>query len=1005
MNQSVLRNLSTVAVFICALTACPSGSTTPTGPTSTAPGWALAMRAGLTNVDSSFFNTKGISTQQLKSQAATDTAQDQALEAVSQQLRTVLPGTQLSALRSTSLRPASTAGIAMTVFVAVSQNGAAPQQNVALKFTGPKEVDDTWEYQAGNHWESTALALPGGTGTYVLQGPVPGGTVAGSVNVNFDLGLLLPGVQNGYYGAVFTSTEAHASWLAVPNAKSYLVLVYDLTSKKYVSSSVSKDTRFTQAFQSVANHQYSLDVIASTVDFGKDSKQVYAPTPSDVRSSIFSMGLLPIQAADQYESAPYALVIAASPGTSGTGSITISNSNAPLQVSTQLEGVGFELIQGAKAVLLGGEKLEIKVRGACPNGTAQEMSGSLVITSNANQRPTHRVPVVLSCKTVTASTKLEQSLVTHSRQIGGALVQPNGSQLLTFDDYSAYFWDIASGKAVRGLPPGTGNYVTAAWNPQGTKVAFAGPGTLNIVDLVNNTELKAIPNVNFNNLAVSSLAWSPDGTKLLAGGFDRYALLFNASTGVEIRRLSMPTSNTYSSGQQYLSRTYWTATGQVVVSDEHFVRFFNPDSGEVTSSINQGSLYGLAFNADGTQMLMINGATINGTVMELWNPINRTLLKTLTDGSVRFGSAPVFKPNSAYASVIVEDFERNYLASIPLDATGTYSQMLISEQKPGYTPQRGFVWSADGATALVIYGPYVEAFSSTGTWLRRYGVLNDRITDVAWKPDGSAVLAGGSLGEWSIRNLTGASPRPVLAGASITEVDWRSNSQISALLLPNTVQQYDATNGTPGLGFIGQSPSVYSPDGSKLAVSDTQHSVRILNASTGQLIQKLDASGVNQSDCCNVIALAWHPDGSKMAVVAGKSVQVFALDGVRKWEQETGEAYGRLFWNADGRIVATQDTAGSLVLDGATGVILTNLQASPGLPALGVMASNPSGTIWLAVQQGRLVLVNSRTFAVLNTLEQPFRFDVLSRVAWSADGQRLAITNGEANLYLYKINP
>jgi WD40 repeat protein len=238
---------------------------------------------------------------------------------------------------------------------------------------------------------------------------------------------------------------------------------------------------------------------------------------------------------------------------------------------------------------------------------------------------------------------------------------------------------------------------------------------------------------------------------------------------------------------------------------------------------------------------------------------------------------------------------------------------------------------------------------------------------------------------------------------------WRNANEIFvALDTADQLQTYTVSSGTPGPIFTGRTPSAYSPDGSKLATADQNRTVRIINAQTGATLQTLYASSAANSDSAfgsRVMRLTWNPTGTRIAVVAGVSVQVFGLDGVRIWETNTPQLYpGPLLWNANGRIASGYPNGGSLILDDQTGQVLADLNRAPGVNETSLLASQPNGRLWLAIQNDKLVLLSGSSLRTVTTISTYWKMNARMRADWSADGTRFAVTDGESRYAVYKVN-
>jgi WD40 repeat protein len=193
-------------------------------------------------------------------------------------------------------------------------------------------------------------------------------------------------------------------------------------------------------------------------------------------------------------------------------------------------------------------------------------------------------------------------------------------------------WDAASGQVLRsawlGLSPDS-----AAFSRDGNQIVVAGikamcvqpicnPGYDNpirmtwikLLDAATGEELRSFSGV------ASSVAFSPDGARIVTGGEDKMIKLWDATNGQLVRTLEGHLSGVWSvafspdgsrvlSGSADKTMKLWNATtGQLLQT-------FNGHSGGVTS---------VAFSPDGNRVLSGSG---DGT-MKLWNATSGQLLLT-----------------------------------------------------------------------------------------------------------------------------------------------------------------------------------------------------------------------------------------------------------------------------------------------------------------------------------------------------------------------------------------
>jgi WD40 repeat protein len=190
--------------------------------------------------------------------------------------------------------------------------------------------------------------------------------------------------------------------------------------------------------------------------------------------------------------------------------------------------------------------------------------------------------------------------------------------VLTSWDNTAKLWDAASGTLIRTFSGHSYWVESVAFSPDGTRVLTGSDdGTAKLWDAATGSLLRTFSGPIGNPIRV---AFSPDGTKVLTGSSDSTAKLWNASDGTVIRTFSGHTHSVYSVAFSPDGTKVLTGSGDKTAklwnaSDGTAIRTF---SGH-TSVINS-----VAFSPDGTKILTGSG---DGTA-KLWNASDGTVIRT-----------------------------------------------------------------------------------------------------------------------------------------------------------------------------------------------------------------------------------------------------------------------------------------------------------------------------------------------------------------------------------------
>ncbi len=165
-----------------------------------------------------------------------------------------------------------------------------------------------------------------------------------------------------------------------------------------------------------------------------------------------------------------------------------------------------------------------------------------------------------------------------------------------------------------------------------------------------------------------------------------------------------------------------------------------------------------------------------------------------------------------------------------------------------------------------------------GSVLATYRKHTNRVTSVAWSPNGK-YIASGSLDEtvqiWAVDSNAHFQPY-IYRGhtAGVQTVAWSpDNQRIASGSIDKTVQVWDALTGEHAATYSGHSDIVltvaWSPDGRYVASGSADGTVRLWDIATGQ--QKF----VYRGHAASVNSITWSPDSRNIASGSSdKTVQI-----------------------------------------------------------------------------------------------------------------------------------
>jgi WD40 repeat protein len=346
---------------------------------------------------------------------------------------------------------------------------------------------------------------------------------------------------------------------------------------------------------------------------------------------------------------------------------------------------------------------------------------------------------------------------------------PDGSKIVT-TSYGGKLtiWDSETGDMLT-IIENKGFLLTAAWSPDGTKIAYGGEaGELHIVDV--SPELSSVPDI-------TAVAWSPDGTRIVEGSTDGFLRVWDTS-GEALLDLKGVTGTTRS--------VDWSPDSTKIVSggDDKFVRVWDANTGDVLATMegHEDVIESVDWSPDGTKIASTSFSDAN--TLRLWNGTNHTPIASF-DAGLLFGAQ--WNPDS---SKLVLAGQNGYV--IVTDAT-TLATSSGSLSGGGIL---SVSWSSDGSKiASGNYTSQIEIWNSTATTkLATFNGHTDRVDAVAFSSNGQRLAStsnDGTLQIWDIATgqAIASFPKSIALTASIA----------------------------------------WSPDGTKIAYGDSNSTIKILD--------------------------------------------------------------------------------------------------------------------------------------------------------------------------------
>lgn len=417
-----------------------------------------------------------------------------------------------------------------------------------------------------------------------------------------------------------------------------------------------------------------------------------------------------------------------------------------------------------------------------------------------------------------ASGKEIEALPTTLAFVQSVAFSPDGRSLADGGaDFGGYLelWKVATGAQTFSVEtPASEGVVTIGFSPDGTVIADGGTsGNEGVLELRGSSSGVLQSSLSVPGTVVNSLAFSNDGSSLLAGGGSQYDCI---NYDGFVQTWSVATGSSKTAIDTSLSYVYAVAFGPdgKTVLDGGLPTYFSPGALEIwdvekgTQPMSLNSLAGPSFATSvsyspDSRLVAIGGSGFRGDMVELWDSQTGTLVHSL-DVPLITGSLPedwvstAFSPDGRTIAVAV----MGQSPPVVLELWDVKSGRLLSTLETDVTLGiANIAFSPDGRKLGVVGGssanytkPGILQVWDTSTWTKLYSVSvagRNFLSAVTFSPDSKWVAAG------QVPN----NMFQISGDVTIWEAD-------SGRLVKTLDTGVDA--GTYGMAF--------SPDGSKLAV-------------------------------------------------------------------------------------------------------------------------------------------------------------------------------------------
>ncbi|MBO0764063.1 MAG: WD40 repeat domain-containing protein, partial [Hyphomicrobiaceae bacterium] len=529
-----------------------------------------------------------------------------------------------------------------------------------------------------------------------------------------------------------------------------------------------------------------------------------------------------------------------------------------------------------------------------------------------------------------------------SSEVSSVAFSPDGKHLLSSSrgEGTAKLWDADTGRLVRMFRHPTksafnSNVSAAVFSPDGTRVATGGVGDhmVSLWDAETGQSLATfgkLPDDTFGYRV--SLAFSPDGTRLLTG--DTQSLqLWDTATGAPIRTLASHglgvsgSMGGFASGITFVAFSpdgafaltsdrenglqYWrVATGELVRTLKSELEETVAISPDATRALSQGSrqlklwdavsgqflrsferrssVRSVAASPDGTRLLTID------TEIRLWDASSGTLTRSIGERSI--DNPVAFSPDGT--RLLAGRYNALDLWDV---ASGRRVRRITT-----LTPER-VAFSADGSRLLA----FVPDPIMPDTRAKRLGNV------VAWD-----AASGQRLLTFKVRSGLGSAVAFSPAGTQfLPEPESNQPFSISDVASGKVLQTFGDGDNTRSVRA-----SAFTTDGARVASGHIDGALRLWEPASGRLVW-------TSWHAKSVSAVAFSRDGSRLLSGSAdgtlKLWDVATGQVIRSFEGHTGEVNSVAFSPDEKRVISGSDDTTARIWDAATGELLAILLTRP----------------------------------------------------------------------------